>query len=153
MSDTHASSALFPIPTSQNEHKPLITKNEYQRLYAESVSDPEGFWAKQAETLDWFEKWHTVKDTSFDKNNLHIQWFAGGKLNVTHNCIDRHLPHRARQTAIIWEGNDPKDSKNISYQELHDEVCRFANISKSQGVKKGDRVTLYMPMIPEAAYA
>ena len=94
-----------------------------------------------------------VKNVSWDPDNLHIKWFEDGALNVAANCIDRHLPTRAHQTAIIWEGDDPKDSKHITYGQLHEEVCRFANVLKARGVQKGDRVTIYMPMIPEAAYA
>jgi acetyl-CoA synthetase len=106
-----------------------------------------------AKRLDWIEPFTKVKNCSYDPNNLHIKWFEDGALNVTVNCIDRHLPKRAKQTAILWEGDDPKESRAITYQELHDEVCRFANVLKAQGVKKGDRVTIYLPMIPEAAYA
>ena len=141
------------IPAPANTDKaPLITKNSYKKLYEESINDPEGFWAKQAERIDWFKKWDVVKNTSF-KDDAHIKWYEGAKLNVSYNCIDRHLEKRANQTAIIWEGDDPKSSKKITYKELHEEVCRLANILKRKGVKKGDVVTLYMPMIPEATYA
>jgi len=131
-----------------------VTQQQYQEMYQRSVDDPDGFWAEQAEQyLSWDKKWDTVSNWSYDQNNLHIKWFEGGKLNVSYNCIDRHLATRANQTAIIWEGDDPNDSKHITYQQLHEEVCKLANVLKSRGVKKGDRVCIYMPMIPEAAYA
>jgi len=134
--------------------KSNVTQQQYQEMYQRSVDDPDGFWAEQAETyLIWDKKWDTVSNWSYDQNNLHIKWFEGGKLNVSYNCIDRHLATRANQTAIIWEGDDPNDSKHITYKELHEEVCKLANVLKSRGVKKGDRVCIYMPMIPEAAYA
>lgn len=130
----------------------LVTADQYRDLYHQSLDDPETFWAEQAKRLDWIEPWKTVKDTSFDKP-VHIRWFEGGKLNVSANCIDRHLPQHADRTAIIWEGDEPGNARHISYQELHDETCRMANVLKKLGVVKGDRVTLYLPMIPEAAYA
>jgi acetyl-CoA synthetase len=121
-------------------------------MYERSISDPDGFWAEQADIfIDWTRKWDTIRDADMVTGN--ISWFAGGKLNISYNCIDRHLASRAEQTAIIWEGDDAADDKAITYQELHDEVCRLANGLKSRGVKKGDRVCIYMPMIPEAAYA
>jgi acetyl-CoA synthetase len=128
-------------------------RENYLRMYKESIQDPEGFWGKQAERLQWIKKWNRVKNTNFS-GDISIRWFEGGKLNISENCIDRHLPHRAKQTAIIWEPDDPKnDARKISYQELYEEVCRFSNVLKQEGVKKGDRVTIYMPMIPEAAYS
>ena len=127
-------------------------KARYEEMYASSVADPDGFWAEQADSmLDWYQKWDTVSDFDYDKGE--IKWFDGGKINVSYNCIDRHLATRANQTAIIWEGDNPDDSKNISYQELHDEVCKLANAMKSLGVGKGDRVCIYMPMVPEAVYS
>ncbi|HEY4075874.1 MAG TPA: acetate--CoA ligase [Rhizomicrobium sp.] len=126
---------------------------DYAARYAESVKDPDGFWAKEADRLDWLKPFTKVSDVSFDAQDLHVRWFEDGALNVAANCIDRHLAKRGNQTAIIWEGDDPKDSKRISYRQLHDEVCRFANVLKARGVQKGDRVTIYLPMIPEAAYA
>src|SRR5271155_286488 len=113
---------------------------------------PAGFWREQATRLDWIKRFTTVKDTSFT-GNVHIRWFADGTLNASYNCIDRHLPKRANQTAIIWEGDHPKDHKHITYAELHLAVCKLANVLKAHGVKRGDRVTIYLPMIPEAAYA
>jgi acetyl-CoA synthetase len=131
----------------------LVDKAGYEKMYAESVKAPEKFWAKHAKRLDWFKAPTKIKNTSFAYDNVSIKWFEDGLLNVSHNCIDRHLKKRANQTAIIWEGDNPYDDKKITYAELHANVCRFANVMKAHGVKKGDRVTLYMPMIPEAAYA
>ena len=128
------------------------TKEQYLEMYQRSLQDPDGFWAEQAELhLDWVKPWHTVSEVDFTKGE--IKWFEGGTLNVSYNCIDRHLPTRASQTAVIWEGDDPTQSENISYQQLHDRVCQLANAIKAQGVVKGDRVCLYMPMVPEAIYA
>ncbi|MFT6099527.1 MAG: acetyl-CoA synthetase [Arenicella sp.] len=121
-------------------------------MYARSLADPDGFWAEQATAnLDWFKSFDTVSE--YDFHNGDIKWFEGGKLNVSYNCIDRHLATRANQTAIIWEGDSPDQSKQISYQQLHDEVCKLANAMKGQGIERGDRVCLYMPMIPEAVFA
>ena len=126
-------------------------KARYESMYAHSIADPDAFWAEQAgELLDWYQPWDTVSDVDYSKG--HIRWFEGGKLNVSYNCIDRHLATRAQQTAIIWEGDNPDDSANITYQQLHDEVCKLANAMKAIGVEKGDRVCIYMPMIPEALY-
>ncbi len=132
--------------------KSLIRKEDYQQLYQQSINDPETFWTQQAkEFLDWIEPWKQVQSGEFkDASN---QWFVGGKLNVCVNCVDRHLPHRAQQTAIIWEGDNPQDSEHISYQTLYDRTCKMANALRARGVKKGDRVSIYMPMIPEACYA
>jgi acetyl-CoA synthetase len=129
-----------------------INKAQYQEMYQRSIEDPEAFWAEQAkENLDWFEPFHTVRN--FDYTKPEIKWFEGGKLNITHNCLDRHLETRGDQIAIIWEGDSPNEDKKITYRELHDEVCRFSNAMKARGVQKGDRVCIYMPMIPEAAVA
>lgn len=128
-------------------------QEKYLAMYQESIENNEAFWAKHGQRLDWFTPYSEIKDTSFAKDNLHIKWFADGELNVCHNCVDRHLPEKADQAAIIWEGDDPSVSQHITYAELHQEVCRFANTLKQLGVVKGDRITLYMPMIPEAAYA
>ncbi|MEJ2439914.1 MAG: acetate--CoA ligase [Gammaproteobacteria bacterium] len=133
--------------------KANVNQQQYQEMYERSVKDPDGFWAEQAEKyISWYKKWDKVSDWSYDQNDLHVKWFEGGKLNVSYNCIDRHLETRAEQTAIIWEGDDPKDSKHITYAQLHEEVCKLANVLKDRGVKTGDRVCIYMPMIPEAAY-
>src|SRR5213079_819909 len=126
---------------------------KHQEMYARSVSDPNGFWADQGKRIDWIRPFHKVENVSFAPGNLSIKWFEDGVLNVAWNCIDRHLAKRGDQVAIIWEGDDPAQSKHITYRELHDEVCRFANILRNRNVGKGDRVTIYLPMIPEAAYA
>lgn len=129
-----------------------LSQDDYQRLYRQSIEQPDIFWAEQAKRfLDWSSLWHSVRKS--DIKTGAAQWFAGAQLNVSHNCIDRHLAQRSEQTAIIWESDDPVDSLHITYQKLHHYVCRLANVLKSRGVKKGDRVCIYMPMIPEAAYA
>ncbi len=129
-----------------------IDADRYERMYRRSVEDPQGFWGDMAEEfLSWDQHWDSVCDCDLSKGEAN--WFIGGKLNVSVNCIDRHLPERASQTAFIWEGDDPADQKHISYAELHEQVCRLANGLRERGVKKGDRVCIYMPMIPEAAYA
>ncbi len=131
-----------------------ISAEEYQEMYTRSVNDPEGFWAEQAEAyLSWSKPWDKVLDWSFMRDDLHIEWFKGGKLNVSFNCLDRHLDSRGDQTAILWEGDNPEEDRKISYRELHADVNRFANVLKSRGIKKGDRVSIYMPMIPEAVVA
>jgi len=126
---------------------------DYERRYELSVTDPEAFWAEEATLLDWIKPFTQIKDVSYNVEDFRIRWYADGALNVSTNCLDRHLQDRAGKTAIIWEGDSPSESRYISYRELHDEVCRFAGVLKAKGVKKGDRVTIYMPMIPEAAVA
>ncbi len=141
---------LRPVPSSFRDAH--INAADYARMYRRSLEEPESFWAEMANSfLSWDAPWQEVVDYDFRQG--HAQWFAGGKLNVSYNCIDRHLPERASQTAIIWEGDDPADSRNITYAELKTEVCKLANALRSRGVGKGDRVCIYMPMIPEAAYA
>ena len=147
-----------------------MNEAEYKKRYAFSIQDPETFWGDIGRRLEWFKPYTKVKNTRFelpgagspqrevsvsetDQHQVSIKWYEDGALNVAHNCIDRHLPARAQQTAIIWEGDNPQESRRISYQELKDEVCKFANALKMRGIKKGDRVTIYMPMVPEAAYA
>jgi acetyl-CoA synthetase len=130
-----------------------IDADGYAKMYAQSVSDPETFWAEQGKRIDWFKPYTKVKDVSFTYPDVSIRWFHDGVTNVAHNCIDRHLETRGDQVAIVWEGDDPGHDRKITYRELHEEVCRFANVLKARGVEKGDRVTIYMPMIPEAAYA
>ena len=131
-----------------------INADQYEKMYKQSIDDPETFWAEQANNyVEWFKPWDKVTDWSFDQKDLHIKWFEGAKLNVSYNCLDKHLATRGNETAIIWEGDNPEEDKHISYKELHAEVCQFANVLKARGVKKGDRVSLYMPMIPEAAVA
>ncbi|MFK2878066.1 acetate--CoA ligase [Rhodanobacter hydrolyticus] len=133
--------------------KARIRLDDYERLYAESVKDPETFWAKVGERLDWAKKPTKIKDVSYDPKNLHIRWYEDGTLNVAANCLDRHLAERGDKVAIIFEGDDPNESRKLTYRELHAEVCKFANTLKHLGVTKGDRVAIYLPMIPEAAVA
>ncbi|WP_058556126.1 acetate--CoA ligase [Thiohalocapsa sp. ML1] len=134
--------------------KAHIDDERYRAMYKRSVDDPEGFWAEYADKfVTWFKKWDRVMDYSFDADDLHIRWFEGGKLNVSYNCLDRHLDTRGDQTAIIWEGDNPEEDKHITYRQLHAEVCKLANAMKARGVQKGDRVCIYLPMIPEAAVA
>ena len=143
----------YPVP-ADFAAQANVTAEQYEEMYKRSVEDPAGFWGEQAEQyLSWFKKWDTVLDWSFNQEDLHINWFKGGKLNVSYNCLDRHLETRGDQVAIIWEGDDPNEDRKITYRELHEEVCKFANVLKSRGVNKGDRVSLYLPMIPEAAIA
>jgi acetyl-CoA synthetase len=130
-----------------------VDNAKYLEMYQSSIADPVAFWRDHGKRIDWIRPYTKVKDVSYAASDLHIRWYEDGTLNASANCIDRHLATRGDQTAIIWEGDDPKDSKHITYKQLHDEVCRFANVLKGQGVRKGDRVTIYMPMIPEAAYA
>ncbi|MGW8227922.1 MAG: acetate--CoA ligase [Gammaproteobacteria bacterium] len=144
---------VYPVP-AEFAAKSYIDQARYQKMYQRSVEDPEGFWAEQAEQfVTWSKPWNKVLDWSFDRNNLYIKWFEGGKLNVSYNCIDRHLKDRGDQVAIIWESDDPATDSKITYRELHEHVSKLANVLKARGVKKGDRVCIYMPMIPEAAYA
>ncbi|HWD49307.1 MAG TPA: acetate--CoA ligase [Rhizomicrobium sp.] len=147
------SETLLPV-SAEWKKRAFIDAAKYTQMYARSVKDPDGFWAEQAKRIDWIKPFTKVKDVSWDPDTLHIKWFEDGALNVSANCIDRHLPKRAKQTAIIWEPDDPKEeARHITYEELHREVCKFANVLKAHNVKKGDRVTIYLPMIPEAAYA
>jgi acetyl-CoA synthetase len=131
----------------------LINDAKYKKMYNASVNNPEIFWAEHGKRIDWFKPFTKVKNTSYKPGKVSIKWFEDGTTNVSYNCLDRHLASRANQVAIIWEGDDPKDSKKITYAELHRQVCRMANVFKAHGVKKGDRVTIYLPMILEAAYA
>ena len=133
--------------------KANLSPSAYRETYARSIQDPVGFWGEQAGRLNWMKPPTKIKDVSWNKNDLHVRWYADGVLNVTENCLDRHLDTRGDKTAIIWEGDSPSDSLNLTYKELYLYVCRFANVMKARGVKKGDRVTIYMPMIPEAAFA
>ena len=144
-------SETYPVPSSMKA-RTLIDEAAYDSMYQRSIADPDGFWADQARAfLSWQQPWQTVSEADIPSGN--IRWFVGGQLNVSVNCIDRHLPHRGGQTAIIWEGDDPSDDLQITYQELYEHVCKLANGLRARGVKKGDRVCIYMPMIPEAAYA
>ena len=131
----------------------LIKEDQYLDWYKQSIENPEAFWAEHGKRIDWIKPYTKVKDVSYAKKDLHIKWFEDGVLNVCYNCVDRHLPKRKDQTAIIFEGDDPSVDQKITYGQLYEEVCKFANVLKAQGVKKGDRVTIYLPMIPQAAYA
>ncbi|HET7779556.1 MAG TPA: acetate--CoA ligase [Rudaea sp.] len=143
-------SKLHPV-AAEFAAKARIRADDYAKMYAESVRDPEGFWRRVGGRLDWIAPFSKVKDVSFAADDLHIRWFYDGKLNLSANCLDRHLKTRGDKTAILWEGDDPNESRAISYRELHAQVCRAANLLKNLGVQKGDRVTIYLPMIPEAA--
>ena len=142
-------SAVYPIPASFSDAH--ITPESYRTLYAQSLEDPDTFWSQQAELLDWHTRWSAISETDIDTGAA--RWFVGAQLNVSVNCIDRHLPQRADDIALIWEGDNPEENQSFTFQDLKNEVCRFANVLKAQGVGKGDRVCIYMPMIPEAAYA
>src|SRR5262249_22609015 len=143
---------IYAVPP-QWKTRAYLDEAKYQEMYDRSVKDPTGFWAEQAKRIHWFKPPTRIKNTSFDPHNVSIKWFDDGTTNVAYNCIDRHLKTRGDRVAIIWEGDDPKTDKKITYRELHDEVCRFANILRNRNVKKGDRVTIYLPMIPETVYA
>ena len=140
-------------PSESTVANALIDNSGYQAMYDASIADPDAFWAEHGKRIDWIKPYSQVSDVSYDKADLHISWFGDGTLNAAANCLDRHLAGRGDQTAIIWEGDDPADSRHISYAELHEEVCKFANVLKAEGAKKGDRITIYMPMIPEATVA
>ncbi|MDH3473776.1 MAG: acetate--CoA ligase, partial [Rhodospirillales bacterium] len=143
---------IYPVPGDLAKSA-WCDESGYFKLYEKSVKDPEDFWGEQGKRIDWIKPYSQVKDVSFGPENVHIKWFHDGTLNASANCLDRHLESRGGQTAILWEGDDPNDSKAITYRELHEQVCRLGNAMKNEGVKKGDRVTIYMPMIPEAAVA
>ena len=143
---------VFPVPDSIAKSA-LVDNAKYLEMYQKSVDDPEGFWGEHGKRIEWMKPYTQVKSVNYTIPDVSIKWYADGTLNASVNCVDRHLATRGDQTAIIWEGDDPADDKTITYRELYEEVCRFANVLKSRGVKKGDRVTIYMPMIPEAAYA
>ena len=146
------SDKIYPVSADWAQ-RAFINEAKYKEMYARSVADPDGFWGEQGKRIDWMTPYTKVKNTSFGPGDVSIKWYEDGVTNAAFNCVDRHLPTRANQTAIIFEGDDPSDSRHITYQELHEQVCRFANVLKAHGVKKGDRVTIYLPMIPEAAYA
>jgi len=148
---TTPDNTLFPVP-AEFAKKALIDEKTYQEWYKRSIDDPEGFWGEHGKRIDWIKPYTQVKDTTFS-GDVHIRWYADGTLNVAANCLDRHLATRGDQTAIIWEGDNPNESLHITYRELHDKVCRLSNALEGLGVKKGDRVTIYLPMIPEAAVA
>ncbi|MDX1975639.1 MAG: acetate--CoA ligase [Rickettsiales bacterium] len=140
---------LFPVPTAWKEQA-HVTAERYKDWYQQSINNPDAFWAERAKDFTWYAPWKRLKQSQFE-SPVSIRWFEGAKTNMSANCLDRHLPQHAGRTAIIWEGDNPSESKHITYGELHADVCRFANVLKAQGIKKGDRVTIYLPMIPEAA--
>jgi acetyl-CoA synthetase len=140
--------ALYPVLTEWAE-KARITEQGYQESYAASIKDPDAFWTKEAQRITWIKPFTKVKNTSFHEADFGIKWFEDGVLNVSENCLDRHLKDRGDQVAIIWEGDEPTQSRKITYRDLYRDVCRFANVLKNLGVKKGDRITLYLPMIPD----
>jgi acetyl-CoA synthetase len=143
---------VYPVPGAIAAAA-LVDDAKYKAMYEQSVKDPEGFWGEQGKRLDWSKPYTKVKNTSYDPHNVSIKWYEDGELNVSYNCVDRHAAATPDKVAIIWEGDDPNDDKKITYGQLKDEVSKFANVLKAHGVKKGDRVTIYLPMIPEAAYA
>ncbi len=143
---------IFP-PSIETRQKALIDEAAYQSMYSTSINNSEEFWAEHGKRVDWIKPYTKIENTSYDADSLSIKWYEDGTLNAAANCLDRHLAERGEQTAIIFEGDEPDDSRHITYRELHREVCKFANVLKSHGVKKGDRITIYMPMIPEAAVA
>ena len=146
------SEKVYEVPAAW-KRRAFVNDAAYRKLYSESIDHPDRFWAREAKRLDWFRKPKKIKNARFGYPDVSIKWFEDGVLNVTHNCIDRHLKKRRDQTAILWEGDDPYYDRKVTYGELYEHVCRFANVLKKHGVEKGDRVTIYMPMIPEAAYA
>ena len=143
--------SLFPVPAPVASEA-WVDEAAYIRLYEQSLRDPDGFWGEQGKRLHWMKPFTKVKNARFT-GDVSIKWYEDGTLNAAYNCIDRHLATRADQTAILWEGDSPHEHKHVSYAELHESVCRLANVLKARGVKKGDRVTIYLPMIPEAAFA
>jgi acetyl-CoA synthetase len=146
------SEKVYDVPADW-ANRAYVDDAKYRAMYESSIKDQNGFWAEQGKRIDWMQPFSRVKNVSFDPHNVSIKWFEDGVTNVAFNCVDRHLPKRANQTAIIWEGDDPSKSKHVTYAQLAQEVGRFANVLKAHGVGKGDRVTIYLPMIPEAAYA
>ena len=143
---------IYPVG-DDTKSRALIDAAAYEKMYAQSVEDNEAFWAEQAKRIDWIRPFTKVKDVSFNRDDVHVRWYYDGTLNVCYNCVDRHLDSKGDDVAIIWEGDDPSRDLKITYRELHERVCRFANSLKDLGAKKGDRITIYMPMIPEAAIA
>ncbi|MEM7729787.1 MAG: acetate--CoA ligase, partial [Pseudomonadota bacterium] len=150
--DQVTESRSYPVP-DEFARNANLSQEQYRAMYAASIADPENFWSEQGQRIAWMKPYTRAKDVSLEEGDFRINWYADGTLNVTESCLDRHLETRGDKAAIIWEGDDPSDSRTLSYRELHAEVCRFANAMKALGVRKGDRVTLYMPMIVEAAVA
>jgi acetyl-CoA synthetase len=150
--EENVSGKVYEVPKEWAD-RAYVDDAAYQALYQRSLAEPDAFWGEHGKRIDWFKPYTRVKNTSFDSHHVSIKWYEDGLTNVAYNCIDRHLPKRAAQTAIIWEGDDPAESRHITYAELHEQVSRLANALLAHGVEKGDRVTIYLPMIPEAAYA
>ncbi|WP_353185698.1 acetate--CoA ligase [Bosea sp. (in: a-proteobacteria)] len=146
------SETIYDVPAAWAE-KAWVTDAQYKEMYAASIKDPDKFWGEHGRRIDWFKPYAKLRNVSYKPGEVSIKWYEDGTTNVAYNCVDRHLATRANQTAIIWEGDDPAESRTITYGQLHAEVCKFANVLKAHGVRKGDRVTIYLPMIPEAAYA
>ena len=149
------SEELYYPPESVSSKAHIASMEQYREMYEHSVNSPDEFWAEQAERFCWFKRWDQVRSYNYDvtQGDIQIEWFKGGQCNITSNCLDRHLETRGGQTAILWEGNEPGENKSLTYRELHQEVCKFANVLKSHGVKKGDRVSIYMPMVIELSIA
>ena len=143
---------IFAVPQAFAD-KALVNDAHYQEMYQASLDDPDAFWGEHGQRIDWMTPYTKVKNTHYGRDDVSIKWYEDATLNACVNCVDRHLETRGAQVAIIWEGDEPTDDAKITYAELHEEVCKFANVLKTRGVKKGDRVTIYMPMIPEATYA
>ena len=145
---------LYPVPENFRKKAYIKSYDEYKKMWQRSIDDPDGFWGEIAEEyVTWFKKWDKVADFNYGKSadDLYIRWFTNAKVNVSYNCLDRHLETRGDQVALIWEGNDPNENREFTYKQLHAEVCKFANVLKKNGIKKGDVVTFYLPMIPELA--
>lgn len=147
-----SAASLYPVHP-EAVARTFTDEATYKTMYQQSVVNPDGFWREQAQRIDWIKPFEKVKQTSFDDHHVDIKWFADGTLNVSHNCLDRHLAERGDQVAIIWEGDDPADHQEITYRRFHEQVCKFANALRGQDVHRGDVVTIYMPMIPEAVVA
>ncbi|MFH2125327.1 MAG: AMP-binding protein, partial [Pseudomonadota bacterium] len=146
---------LYYPPQSFTEKAHIKSLDQYKKMYDRSLSDPDGFWSEVAEQFYWKKKWDKVQEFNYakSKGTVSIKWFIGGKTNMSYNCLDRHLEKRGNQPAILWEGNEPGDDKVLTYQQMYDEVTKFANVLKGFGIKKGDRITIYLPMIPELSIA
>src|ERR1700746_1558851 len=147
-----AAEKVYDVP-AEWRRRAYADGGKYREMYARSIADPDAFWGEEGKRIHWFKPYSKVKNTSFDPHNVSIKWYEDGTTNVAYNCLDRHLAKHGDRVAIIWEGDDPGDDAHITYRRGHAEVCRIANVLKSRGVKKGDRVTIYLPMIPELAAA
>ena len=138
---------LYPVPETLQENG-IISEEQYNAMYKESIENPDKFWGEHKNMIEWYKEPTIIKNTTFDPENVSIKWFEDGQLNVSYNCIDRHLADNAKKTAILWEGDEPTDSQAITYLELHTEVCKLSNVLKKLGIKKGDVVAIYIPMVP-----